>query len=364
MTVLVTGLGSVSSLGRDTPTFLRRLREGATGIRPMTAGERGEGQANAVARIDGWSAQPEISPMKARRLDLGSQFAVVASLEAVRASGFPVSERPERVGIALGTGSAGSGALTEFLRVLLEESPEAAPPFHFPNTIANAPASQVSLELKFLGPNVTITQKDPSALNAVIYAALCLEDGRADAMIAGGVDEWNVMYALAMDRMRALRGERLPSGIVQGEGCYVLLLERAQTARARGAVPLAALAGFAFAGAPCPPYGWAADDAAAERSMREALGRAEVAPSDVDLVLLSRNGRREIDAMEERVLNRLLGARPARVAVKDTIGEMAAAGGAALVAAAAAIGAGDVRSALVNAFGAGGNFLSIVLRSA
>jgi 3-oxoacyl-[acyl-carrier-protein] synthase II len=361
LTVVVTGLGSVSSLGRDTATFVRRLLAGDCAIRPASAEERAGTPAEQVARIDAWSPQPEINAMKARRLDRGSQFAVVASLEAVRQSGFPVEERADRVGIALGTGSAGSGALTEFIRVLLTESPEAAPPFHFPNTIANAPASQVSIELKFLGPNVTITQKDPSALNAVIYSVGAIEDGRVEAMLAGGIDEWNALYSLAMDRMHALRGLRRSSGIVQGEGCYVLFLEDEKVARARGARVLARVAGYAFAGAPCPPYAYAEDESAAERGIREALGRAAVGASDVDLVMLSRNGRREMDAMEQRVVSRLFGSRPAAIAVKDAIGEMAAAGGAERVAAVAAIAAGSATTALVHSFGAGGNFLSVVL---
>src|SRR4029079_5191689 len=97
-------------------------------------------------------------------------------------AGYDVAAAPEETGIALGTGSAGGGALTEFLRVLLTESPEAAPPFHFPNTVANAPASQVSIELKLLGPNVTITQKDPSASNRWPFPSLALPPGRALAM--------------------------------------------------------------------------------------------------------------------------------------------------------------------------------------
>ena len=362
MTVVVTGLGTVSCIGRNTPAFMRGLLAGESGIRAMTPEERAGGQAESVARIDRWTPQPELAPMKARRIDLGSQYAVVASLEAARQSGFPVSERPDRLGIALGTGSAGSGALTEFTRVLLSESPEAAPPFHFPNTIANAPASQVSIELKFLGPNVTITQKDPSALNAAIYASGCLEDRRADAMIAGGVDEWNGLYSSAMDMMHALRGSRRPSGIVQGEGCFVLFLEREDSATERGASALARLAGYAFAGSPSPPYAYAGDDAAAERAMREALERSGAAPSDVDLVMPSANGRAEIDAMERRVLARVVGAKPS-VAVKQAIGEMAAAGGAQLVAAVSAIAEGRAATVLVNSFGAGGNFLSAVLRT-
>ena len=332
----------------------------------MTPAERGPRQAREVARVDQWTPQPELSAMKARRMDRGSQFAVVACFEAVRRAGYPLEQNREALGIALGTGSAGAGALTEFLRVLLAESPEAAPPFHFANTIANAPASQVSLEMKFLGPNATITQKDPSALNALIYAVGCLREGRAEAMLAGGVDEWNEMYSLAMDQMRALRGEKLSSGVVQGEGCYVLLLEPEDLAARRQARPLCRVSGFAFASTPSAPYRFAADDGAAERAMCGALARAGADPGRVDLLMLSRNGRVEMDEAEQRALARLFGSRRIEaVAVKDEIGEMAAAGGAELVAAALRLSEdGGPRCALINSFGAGGNFISAVLERA
>jgi 3-oxoacyl-[acyl-carrier-protein] synthase II len=332
----------------------------------MTPEEREGKQAREIAPVDRWSPQPEISAMKARRLDRGSQFAVVAGLEAVRAAGYPVGEKKEALGIALGTGSAGAGALTEFIRILLTESPEAAPPFHFANTIANAPASQVSLELKFLGPNATITQKDPSSLNALIYAVGCLEEGRAEAMIAGGVDEWNPVYSLAMDQMRALRGEKLASGIVQGEGCYLLFLEREDSARLRGATALCRVGGYAFASTPSAPYRFAADDTAAERAMRGALERAGTPAEKVDLLFVSRNGRSEMDEAEKRAVARVFAGREIEtVAVKDSIGEMAAAGGAQLVVAALRIAEPEgPRRALVNSFGAGGNFISAVLERA
>jgi 3-oxoacyl-[acyl-carrier-protein] synthase II len=366
LNVAVTALGAVSSLGRGAETFYRRLRTGESGIRRMTPAERGEKQALEFAPVDSWSPQPEISAMKARRLDRGSQFAVVASLEAVRQAGYPVSEKREQLGIALGTGSAGAGALTEFLRVLLTESPEAAPPFHFANTIANAPASQVSLELKFFGPNATITQKDPSALNALIYAVGCLRSGRAEAMIAGGVDEWNQYYSLAMDQMHALRGENRPSGIVQGEGCYVVFLEAEEAALARGTRPLARVAGFAFASAPAAPFRFVPDEGAAEKAMRGALQSAETVPEAVDLLLPSRNGRVEMEEAEANALCRILGARPVEtIAVKESLGEMAAAGGAQLVAAVCRMNEDDgPHCALINSFGAGGNFISAVLERA
>ncbi len=363
MTAVITGLGAVSSLGRDVPSFLRRLQAGETGIRPLAPDECPGVESEGVARIDGWSPSPEIPAGRARRMDRGSQFAVVASLEAIRNAGYPAAERADRIGVALGTGSAGSGALTEFIRVLFVESPEAAPPFHFPNTIANGPASQVSLEMKILGPNITITQKDPSALNAAIYAVGCLEDGRAEAMIAGGIDEWNAVYAFAMDQMRALRGPRRRSGVIQGEGCYVVLLETEEGARERGSRALARLAGYGFASSPSAPYAFAPDGEAAQRAMRDAAARAGCDAASIDLVLLTRNGRKEMDEVECVALDRFFGGRiPETLAVKDAIGEMAAAGGAQLVAAASALGRdGGPKRALVNSFGAGGNFISLVL---
>lgn len=365
----ITGTGAVSPLGRGAAEFYRRLVAGDRAIRPMTAEEKVHLQATEVARCDGFVPQPEIPAMKARRFDRGSQFAIVACLEAIREAGYDIAAAPEAIGIAMGTGSAGAGALTEFLRVLFVESPEAAPPFHFPNTVANAPASQVSIELKLFGPNVTITQKDPSGLNALLYSALALDSGRAEAMLAGAVDEWNAVYALGFDRVSALRGSKRRSGIVQGEGAFALLLEREDAARRRGAKPLARLGGIAVGGVPGEPYKFAPDAGAIERTMRGALEDAGAAPGDVGLWLPSRNGVEEMDRVEEEVALAVFGRPPRALLVKDAIGEMAASGGGQLVAACRAIADSEApfppgpRRVLVNSFGAGGNFLSAVIES-
>ncbi len=367
---VITGTGAVSAIGRSAEEFYRRLLAGDSAIRAMTPEERGTMQATQVARYDGFSPQPEIPAMKARRFDRGSQFAILASLQAVQEARFEVASDPEAIGIAFGTGSAGAGALTEFLKVLFLESPEAASPFHFPNTVANAPASQVSIELKLYGPNVTITQKDPSGINALLYASLALASGRAKAMLAGAVDEWNAFYALGFDRVGALRGDRRASGIVQGEGAFAVLLEDEQHARSRAARPLAGLCGIGTAGVPTEPYKFAPDKAAVARAVRGALEDAGVEPSEVGLWLPSKNGVLEMDRAEAEVMREIFGTPPRAICIKEAIGEMAAAGGGQLVAGVRAIadplgpwsGSGP-RRALVNSFGAGGNFFAAVLGS-
>jgi 3-oxoacyl-(acyl-carrier-protein) synthase len=367
----VTGTGAVCPLGRTAADFARRLFAGETAVRPLTPDERNGLQATHVARCDGFTPQPEISAMKARRFDRGSQFAIIACAQAIAEAGYRVEEGPEQIGIALGTGSAGAGALTEFLRVLLAESPEAAPPFHFPNTVANAPASQVSIELKLLGPNVTITQKDPSALNALLYSSVALRSGRARAMLAGGVDEWNPYYALGFDRVGALRGERRASGIVQGEGGFAVLVETADSVSRRGARPLARVSGLAMAGVPSEPYLFSPNSRAIERALRGALDDVAVGSDEIDLVLPSRNGVIEMDRAEAGVLEAVFGRLPRLVSVKEAIGEMAASGGGQIVAACRAVSRDSPlspperpRRVLVDSFGAGGNFLAAVIESA
>src|SRR6185436_17344578 len=118
-------------------------------------------------------------------LDLGSQYAIVAARQCLADAGYEMAGREERTGILLGTGSAGAGPLTEFERQMAVESPEVASPFLFPYTVANAPASVTAIELGIRGPNVTIIQKDPAPLNALLYGRMMLADSRADALLIG-----------------------------------------------------------------------------------------------------------------------------------------------------------------------------------
>jgi 3-oxoacyl-(acyl-carrier-protein) synthase len=360
---VVTGASAVTALGRTLDETRAALAAGRSAIAPIEEdGAPRAADRSPAARIGAFTTEPELPKSKARRLDLGSQYAVVAVRQALADAGYAIAGREERTGILLGTGSAGVGPLTEFERQMAVESPDAASPFLFPNTVANAPASQAAIEVGIRGPNVTITQKDPATLNALFYARMLLADGRADALLVGSADEWNLVYHRAYERVHATRTERRP-GFVLGEGAAVILVEDEAAARSRGARIDARVAGIASRSAAGSPQMRRAEPAILAAAMRDALEQAGLAPSDVGLVHLSRNGSPFTDAAETAALANVFGAKlPRTIAIKDNLGENPAIGAVQLALAAAELRADPgVGAILLDAFGAGGNVLTAVL---
>lgn len=360
--ILVTGAAAVTPLGRDLETTALRLAAGESGVVEVPASEGGERKGAAyAARIASFTTEPEMPRAKARRLDRASQFAVVAVTRGLAEAGWTMAGHEEETGILLGTGSAGASPLVELERQMAVESPETVSAFLFPCTVANAPASVAAIELKIKGPNVTITQKDPAGLNALFYGRLLLEDGRAKAIVAGAVDEWNLTYQLAYERLRVLKTATKP-GYVLSEGCSVVFLEDGDSARARGARPWARLAGAASSGTPVSPQRRRARPEEIAATIRAALSDAGLPPSLVGLVHASANGVPWIDAAEEAALAGVFGAAPRVERIKLQAGENPCSGALQLALAARALrDEPGLRAVLVNSLGAGGNQIAVVL---
>ena len=359
--IVVTGAAAVTALGRDLETTAARLAAGESACVEVAAEEADPRRRSAfAARIETFTTEPELPRAKARRLDRGSQYAVVAVTRCLAEAGWSTEGREEETGILLGTGSAGAGPLVELERQMAVESPETASPFLFPYTVANAPASFAAIELKIKGPNVTITQKDPAGLNALFYARFLVDDGRATAIVAGAVDEWNLTYHLAYERLGVLRTAARP-GYVMTEGCSVVLLEEAASARARGARPWARLAGAASSGRPVSPQRRRARPEEVAATIRAALADAGVDPSRVGLVQASANGVPWVDAAEEAALAEVFGPAPRVERPKLLVGENPCSGALQLALAARALREEpSLGAVLVNSLGAGGNQIAVV----
>ena len=236
--IAITGSAAISAAGIGLKPALEALASGTSCLKPIPEDLAAGTTGHCWGKADQFKATDFIPPLKARKLDRASQFAVATVGMALADAGLVKGAFPsDRIGIALGSGFGGIANASEFLSGYYQTGVSGLSPMLFPNTVANAAASNASIEYGLQGPNITFIQRFCSAESAILAACRFLEEGRADIMLAGGVDELTPQ----MIRGFAVTGQlhRFAAGF--GEGCGILVLERAEHARKRGAAIAAQL---------------------------------------------------------------------------------------------------------------------------
>lgn len=402
----VTGIGCVSGLGLSASTFEAALAAGRTAFRPVTEFDTSAARAHLAGHLDGFDPAAFIAPAKLRRIDRVGRLAIAGCRLALEDAGLlnnPAIDGDD-LGIALGTATAGVHTLVDYLDRLLAQGPTGASALDFSNTVGNAAASLCGIEFGLRGLNVTLGCKEASAFSAIAHAASVLRAGRARALVAGGVDDFESLFFLVHDRFRALASDegegeasrpfdRRRNGVVMGCGAFLVVLESVAAAAARGATPLALLAGVGASSSSCRLHEWPADPAQLVRCMREALAQAGVTPEEVAVVFASANSSIALDRVEAAALAQVFGPSGVPVvAIKGAIGECSAAAAGSLVAAILSLRSGTIPPtagyeladpdcpvdvsrtarplaarhrtvALVNSFASGGANFSLVVRS-
>lgn len=229
--IVITGSAVISAAGIGVEPVLELIRTGTDAFVPLPADVLGA-EGFRWAKASGFTASAYMPPMKARKMDRCSQFAVAATGMALKDAALdPASIPSDRLGIALGSGFCGVSPSAEFLTGYFTSGVEGLLPMIFPNTVPNAPASNASIEHRFRGPNVTVVQRFCSAESAFLLACRYLQGGRADVMLTGGADE---LIPLLVKGFHEL-GQYPEGSVPFGEGCGLLVLETADHARRRGA---------------------------------------------------------------------------------------------------------------------------------
>ena len=200
--VVVTGLGVVSPLGTTVDEFAADLIAGSSAVAPVTTFDVSKCAARSAAAVTGFEPTKWIAPLKLRRLDVTSQYAVAIARQALDAAGIAYGGEPDdAVGVVLGTYTAGGSPTEEFLEKLFTLGPVNVPTLIFNATVGNIAASVTGLELKLRGPNVTVSQKEASGLLAIGHAVDLLRTGQARVLVSGGVD---ALYPAVLSRARQL----------------------------------------------------------------------------------------------------------------------------------------------------------------
>jgi nodulation protein E len=332
--VAITGLGAVSALGHQVPSLWASVTGGAVGIGPIANIPTERLNVKIAAEVKGFDAAQHFDRRRLPMLDRATQFAVVAAREAVSDAKISFAD-PGRAGVILGA-TGGWATVDDSYRLFYGQDSQRLHPLTIPRIMPNAPVSQITIEHGIAGPAFTISSACASASHAIGMAFRFIRDGTLDAVVAGGSDAsivpgylkgWDALRVLSADTCRPFSKNR--SGLVIGEGAGIVVLERLETAVARGAPIYAELVGF---GMNADGKDMTAPDLeSSARSMAEAIRDAGLSPDDVDYVNAHGTGTRLNDSTESAALHRVFGNHLPAVAVSSTksmIGHTLAAAGA------------------------------------
>jgi 3-oxoacyl-[acyl-carrier-protein] synthase II len=294
--IVITGMGCISPLGNDAPTTWEAVIAGKSGVGPITHFDASAHETRIAAEVKGFDAVARLGRKEARRMDRYTQFAVVATQEALTHAGLTITDdNRDRIGVFIGTGIGGISTLMAETEVYREKGPRRVSPFLVPMMLPDAAGGQVAITFGMRGPNLGLISACATGTNAIGEAAEVIRRGAADVMIAGGAEAaiipiamagFNVMGAISTrndDPERASRPfDKQRDGFVAGEGGAVLVLESEAHAQARGATIYGEIVGYGVTNDAYHMSAPAENGAGAAVCMRLALQQSGLEPKDID----------------------------------------------------------------------------------
>src|SRR6187549_3158860 len=261
--VVVTGLGALTPLGKTVAEYWQGLSDGRNGCDLIKQFDASKFKTRFACEVKDFDPTTYLDRKEARKIDRFSQFALIASDEAVKDAGITGDNvDPDRVGVIFGSGIGGLITFQE--EVMNFAAGDGTPrfnPFFIPKMILDIAAGHISMRHGFRGPNFAVVSACASSTNAIMEAYNLIRLGKADIILAGGTESviseagvggFNAMKALSErneDPKTASRPyDKDRDGFVMGEGAGVVVLESLEHAKARGAKIYAELIGYGLSG--------------------------------------------------------------------------------------------------------------------
>lgn len=330
--VVVTGLGCVSPLGADVRSTWCGIREGRSGIGPITLFDASRLSVRFAGEVKNFDPTTVLDRKEARRMDRFQQMAFASAVEAVRHSGLEITpENADRVGVVVGSGVGGLGSLSDGFKTLFERGPSRISPFLITQLVVDLAPGLISILLGAKGPNFSTVSACATGAHAIGEAAHIIQRDQADVMIAGGAEAGLVEIGVAgFQNMRALstrndepqRASRpfdaQRDGFVIAEGGGILILEELEFARARGAAILAEVAGYGLSADASHITDPAPGGEGAARAMTMALRAAAMQPEEIDYLNAHGTSTPVGDRAETAAIKHVFGDHAHTMAVSST----------------------------------------------
>lgn len=341
--VVITGIGTVSPIGNNTNDFWTNLKEGNTGVAPITRFDASQTGITVAAEVKEFDPTLTMDRKEYRRMDLFSQYGIAAAVEAHAMSGYDIASNAHRVGVLVSSGIGGLVEIENGIRKMIAKGPKRVPPLFVPLTIGNMVAGNISMKLGAKGISLDIVTACASATNSIGEAFLKIQVGLLDAALAGGAEGTiNEIGIAGFAALTALSTNEDPNtasrpfdrdrdGFVMGEGAGVVFMESLESAQARGANILAEVVGY---GANSDAYHMTApspDGSGAGEAMKTAMTMAGIEPEQVDYINAHGTSTPTNDSGETIAIKYALGEHAYKVAISSSKGHfghlLGAAGG-------------------------------------
>jgi len=331
--VVVTGIGALTPLGNNTRDYWNGLIGGVSGADFITLFDASKFKTRFACEVKNFDPVQFMDRKEARKIDRFTQFALVASDEAMADAGLTKDNiNPDRVGVVFGSGIGGIITFqTEVAEFARGDGTPRFNPFFIPKMILDIAAGQISMRHNLRGPNFAVVSACATSTNAIIEAFNLLRLGKADIILSGGseaviieagVGGFNAMKAMSErndDPTTASRPyDKDRDGFVMGEAAGILVLETLESALARGARIYCEIAG---GGATADAYHITAphpDGLGARNVMRAALEDANMQPEDIDYINTHGTSTPLGDGAETKAITHVFGEHAYKLNISST----------------------------------------------
>lgn len=275
--VVITGVGAITPVGCDVPSFWNSLKEGKNGIDFITKFDTTDYKAKLAAEVKDFDPTLYMEKAEVRRTDRFVQFAIAAATQAVNDSCIMDKIEPERFGVYFGSGIGGFETFVTEHNSLINRGASRVSPLFIPKMIANIGAGNIAIKFNAKGPCISVSTACATGTSSIGEAYRAIKHGYADAIIAGGAEASISPLAVAgfTNCMALCESEdkdaasvpfdKRRSGFIMGEGAGALIVEEYEHAIKRGAKIYAEVKGY---GSTCDAYHVTAPDTSAQSSAR------------------------------------------------------------------------------------------------
>jgi 3-oxoacyl-[acyl-carrier-protein] synthase II len=331
--VVITGVGAITPLGNNVGDFWNNLVAGKSGAAPITRFDASKFKTKFACEVKGFDPRNHFDVKETRKMDLFTQYAMVAATQAVEDAGAHLDNiNKRRVGVIWGSGNGGfqtfQEQVTEFVKG--DGTPRFSP-FFIPKVIPDIASGWISMKYGFMGPNFITVSACATSTTSIIEAMNYIRWNKADMIVAGGseaavnesgIGGFGALKALSTRNESPATASRpfdeTRDGFVMGEGGVALVLESLEHANARGAKIYAEIVGGGMSADAYHLTSTHPEGEGAFLGMQLALEEAGLKPSDVDYLNVHATSTPAGDESETRAVTRLFGSHAEHLNISAT----------------------------------------------